>query len=228
MNINKENSKLFTLYPKDNLTDEQIKPYKEKLDLALSDPKIKNLAITGPYDSGKSSLLQSYFKNREFKRGKIKTWIRKLTGKNLQEYEFINLPNFFENTENNANNTMENNIEQSIVKQLLFTENPFCFPYSRINRLKAYPIWRVLSIDLLLFFSLLFQPVRNMTKKWDWQFYFIFGIFLVLISFWIAHIFSKISISAKIKAPVGESELDTNLDNTEKDKTDLFSYFEDE
>ena len=82
MNINKENSKLFTLYPKDNLTDEQIKPYKEKLDLALSDPKIKNLAITGPYDSGKSSLLQSYFKNREFKRGKIKTWIRKLTGKN--------------------------------------------------------------------------------------------------------------------------------------------------
>lgn len=228
MNINKENSKLFTLYPKDNLTDEQIKPYKEKLDLALSDPKIKNLAITGPYDSGKSSLLQSYFKNREFKRGKIKTWIRKLTGKNLQEYEFINLPNFFENTENNANNTMENNIEQSIVKQLLFTENPFCFPYSRINRLKAYPIWRVLSIDLLLFFSILFQPVRNMTKKWDWQFYFIFGIFLVLISFWIAHIFSKISISAKIKAPVGESELDTNLDNTEKDKTDLFSYFEDE
>ena len=228
MNINKENTKLFTLYPKDDLTEEQMKPYKEKLDLALSDPKIRNLAITGPYDSGKSSLLQSYFKSRDLKRGKIKNCIRKLKGKSFHEYEFINLPNFFENSKVNNNRTIEYNIERSIVNQLLFTENPFYFPYSRIDRLKPYPSWKVWLIDLLLFVSLFFQPIKSVIKQWDWEFYLISLILLVLISFWISHVFSKISINAKIKSPVGESELDADIDNSEKDKTDLFGYFEDE
>ena len=67
MNNRKKEINLFTLYPKDDLTVEQMKPYKDKLDIALSDPRIKNMAITGPYDSGKLSLLKSYFNNRMLK-----------------------------------------------------------------------------------------------------------------------------------------------------------------
>ena len=39
--------------------------YKDKLDHVLEDSNIKNIAITAPYDSGKTSFLKTYFKNRE-------------------------------------------------------------------------------------------------------------------------------------------------------------------
>ena len=39
-----------------------ISDYKSALDQAFSDAKLRNIAITGPYGSGKSSVLRSYFK----------------------------------------------------------------------------------------------------------------------------------------------------------------------
>lgn len=52
-----------------SLSADQIKPYKDRLDVALSDESasgdngIKNIAVTGIYGSGKSSVIHSYFDN---------------------------------------------------------------------------------------------------------------------------------------------------------------------
>lgn len=88
------------------------KIYREKLDQVLADIDIKNVAITAPYDSGKTTILKSYFKQRE---NKYKWYIRlnnslvdrvnrikkyfffrpNLLTK-IHDYEFINIPNFFD------------------------------------------------------------------------------------------------------------------------------------
>ena len=161
MNNRKKEINLFTLYPKDDLTVEQMKPYKDKLDIALSDPRIKNMAITGPYDSGKSSLLKSYFNNRMLKPQKNYQYLKmKLLQKNYDDYEFINLPNFFYGRDLEDKENIEKEIEKEVVKQLLFTEDPFKYPYSRISRLKEYSKWKILGIDILIFISILFLPSK--------------------------------------------------------------------
>ena len=43
------------------------KVYSEKLDELIDDPDVKNIAVTAPYDSGKTTILKSYFKKRESK-----------------------------------------------------------------------------------------------------------------------------------------------------------------
>ena len=52
------------LTPKD---DVDLTGYKEALDRAFNDNKIKNIAITGSYGSGKSSILNTYKKDSKLK-----------------------------------------------------------------------------------------------------------------------------------------------------------------
>lgn len=59
-NDSKESILFFDLMPIDNLSDEELKGYKEAIDFAISRDKIKNVAITGAYGSGKSSVIESY------------------------------------------------------------------------------------------------------------------------------------------------------------------------
>lgn len=50
---------------------EIINHYSEALDFALSDNSIKNIALTGPYGSGKSSIINTYIKSKETKSYKL-------------------------------------------------------------------------------------------------------------------------------------------------------------
>lgn len=53
--------------PFENLTpacDADISNYKQALDQAFSEPSLKNIAITGPYGAGKSSVLESYLQSQ--------------------------------------------------------------------------------------------------------------------------------------------------------------------
>ncbi|MFG7511541.1 YbiU family protein, partial [Klebsiella pneumoniae] len=63
-----EESVYDTLTPK-IITDSSVKHYFDALDFAFSKQDVKNIAITGPYGAGKSTVIQSYLKthlNREF------------------------------------------------------------------------------------------------------------------------------------------------------------------
>lgn len=46
-------------------TNVDISNYKQALDQAFSNPRLKNIAITGPYGAGKSSILESYLQSKE-------------------------------------------------------------------------------------------------------------------------------------------------------------------
>lgn len=53
-------SKFVNLAPTDQADKDGV--YSEALKFATTDPKVYNIALTGPYGSGKSSIIQSFLK----------------------------------------------------------------------------------------------------------------------------------------------------------------------
>ena len=53
------------LAPKTNISEEESKSFSDALKYALGNEEIHNIAITGSYGSGKSSLISSYIKRQE-------------------------------------------------------------------------------------------------------------------------------------------------------------------
>lgn len=160
------------LNAKDNVYVPKV--YSEKLDELIEDPNTNNIAVTAPYDSGKTTMLKSYLKNKE---NRYK-WYVKRTNElidginrikkyfffqpnllaNIKDYEFINIPNFFNtigneenqkasskdekkediNTENDRNKiNTEIELEKSIIEQLLYKPNTNKYPDSNLSRLKV-------------------------------------------------------------------------------------------
>lgn len=93
--------------------------YFNALDWALSNPDIKNIALSGPYGSGKSSIIQSYIKRHP----KIKALN-------------ISLATF--KVENSQDD--ENTIEEGILKQLFYKVDANKIPQSRYRKLRKISI----------------------------------------------------------------------------------------
>ena len=145
------------LYPKNDLNNEEIESYKVALDAALKDDRINNIAVTASYGVGKSTVLESYFNIRkESYPWYIKLYnasVRKVNAlkkqyllspkllNEIEDYEFINLPNFFDNLESSE-------LQKKVIEQLLFKTTPKNYPFSKLKRIKDTSI--VIDIANLL------------------------------------------------------------------------------
>lgn len=143
------------LYPYDFLERQKCEPEWSNLEKALNDTRVTNIAISAPYDTGKTSFVLSFFtkkyidflKDRYGGLGIIKSdeELRKEARDDISENKtkirFINLPNFFLE-EKGKNSEIE--LEKDIIGQLLFNSNPWHYPDSKIKRLKEYPFWGIL------------------------------------------------------------------------------------
>jgi len=120
--------------------------YKKSLDWALKNRKnndIKNIAITGPYGSGKTSIL--------------KTYMAKYGGKNLH-FLNISLATFKEEESNGEKNIKEDLlrlIELSILQQIFYHEKDSKIPDSRFRKIKNYKKTHLIITTLSLFFLIL-------------------------------------------------------------------------
>ncbi len=107
------------LTPIDNATNKEI--YFVALNEALSNDDIKNIALTGIYGSGKSSILKTFQKNYD-------------------NYNYLNisLASFKENTEPKPGEVESLNrlIELSILQQIFYKEKHSDIPDSRFKRIK--------------------------------------------------------------------------------------------
>lgn len=130
----------------------------DALDYALSQQNIHNIAVTGNYGSGKSSVLASYAK-------------RRLKGKCLN----ISLATFAMEEANDAGipsrqdakkpdealpETTVQKIEKSILQQIFYRNHGGKFPYSRFSRIKKIPRLKKCIIEGMVVLPLLLFPVK--------------------------------------------------------------------
>lgn len=129
-----------SLTPKDNLdkNNSYIKALKESID----DLKRKNIAISGIYGSGKSSIIESF--KEQYK-----------------EYKYldISLATFISSEEDN----LEEELERNILNQIFYKVSYDKMPYSRFRKIKNIRFLHIFKvtlifISLILTLSLLIKP----------------------------------------------------------------------
>ncbi|MBC2243151.1 hypothetical protein HCB25_03660 [Listeria booriae] len=252
---NKKGSTAGALYASDTIPEKDLRPYKESLDRALADERITNVAVTAPYGIGKSSVLESYFKQRkkEYRwhvRGfnvalRAMNWAKKKyffspkLFKERVDFEFVNLPKFF------PKDSQEKDIQKKIVEQLLFSSNPKRFPFSKIKRIKDSSVLRD-TISVLITLGLVsggiyFYGVLSNKPLINWNVIMQFGYYqkwlLIVLScsiLWFSlHVYRKIKIKVSKstingKGRIGPFELSSNEDGTNELSQNIFNTFSEE
>ena len=123
--------KFVNLAPTDKADEDWI--YFSALNKALEDPDVYNIALTGPYGSGKSSVIKSFIKRRK---------------KPVLE---ISLASFLPETDSISTKVSKQEIERSILQQMLYGSDANRLPLSRFKRIRAPRRWNwVVSLAILL------------------------------------------------------------------------------
>lgn len=128
--------RLFPLTPE--YIENEHKYYVDAINDALSDKNIRNIALSGNYGVGKSSILQEVARLHD----------RRVVELSLSTLAPINNQHLDESIPKQAT-TPTNRIQQEIVKQLLYLEDPVKAPDSRFRRIERFSIIRTASIAML-------------------------------------------------------------------------------
>lgn len=193
----RRNNKEKHVYPFFSLTPDsnakRIDAYQEAMDYALSRDDIKNIAVTGPYGAGKSSFLETYFKNHD-------------------DVLRISLAAFLGGMENASNNAdeqedgdinpvkarraeNERRLELSILQQIFYKFSADAVPYSRLSKTVSVSIkwylsrvlWTVTTLMAIFgvwqpdfFTPFVSQPIRVWIASWDWMIFWTSGSILLV------------------------------------------------
>ena len=211
-------SKINSLAPK---TDINIKAYREIIDNTLNELeyenssklKNKNIAFSGGYGTGKSSIIKTYFKDKnEVIYVSLGSYIEKnncpnfevtkeKTNKYINTKDSKDIPNEITTKIVNKSVNSDDSIEISILQQILYSVRPKHVPFSRFNRIDKFNSKRK-EIVFTLIISLILAPIlillniflskKNMTI----EFYYIYLlIIIILLCFFINHLLkNKLSI----------------------------------
>lgn len=162
------------LYPK-KLSLGEMEPYNNQLNQIVVDKKIKNVAITGPYGIGKSSVLETYFQKRSIEKKSI----------------FVNLPDFWQvktigknekikNLQENGNDTEtyekkrtsnsaveESVLQKKILEQIVFGSEANV-PFITIRKSNTTSLYKVLIFLILA--ALTLPSLGSSFSSWNWEY----------------------------------------------------------
>lgn len=114
---------------------ENFDTYEQTLNWAFQNEKVKNIALSGPYGSGKSSIIETFLKtHREIEESSIRVSLATFEVEHALEVEEDSQK---EEPTNRKIKISEKNIEKAIVKQLLYKVDARKIPQSRYRKL--YP-----------------------------------------------------------------------------------------
>ena len=212
-NVLKEQShlKLSRLSPLDKKNDVKVSLYLNHINDAIEDKEVYNIALTGVYGSGKSTILKSY--------------ISKFPNKTFLP---ISLASF---KEVNDYQGFKDEIQLTILQQILYSQSAEKLPESRINRISEINPWNrkyiskvliVLTFIVFSYFTLKFYLTQINPNNWSFSKSFSYGAFLstmffISSLFFIIQFFIKTLINSKInKINIkGEAEISSKGDSTD-------------
>lgn len=116
-------SKFVDLAPTDEADKAGV--YSEAIKFATSNAKVTNIALTGPYGSGKSSIIQSFLK--KYRRPAL----------------HISLAAFIPESDSGVENASRQEIERSILQQMLYGADANNLPLSRFKRIQSPGVWSI-------------------------------------------------------------------------------------
>lgn len=111
------------------ITNDSMKEYFKALDFAFLKKDVRNIAITGPYGAGKSTVILSY-----------------LNARLKKDFINVSLADFSMSGKKDAHPPENAEIELSILQQILYKENKDNLPDSRIDRIQNRNIKHVISL----------------------------------------------------------------------------------
>jgi hypothetical protein len=110
---------------------DQAGAYSTALIEATNNPRVMNIALTGPYGSGKSSIIQSFLKG--YKRPVLQISLAAFLPDTLPEPGSTN------------GNVGRQEIERSILQQMLYGADARRLPLSRFKRIQSPGRWSMLA-----------------------------------------------------------------------------------
>lgn len=148
------------LAPIDNV--ENFETYNQALNWAFQNKKVKNIALSGPYGSGKSSIIETFLKTHpKIEESSIRVSLATFEVEHALEVEEDSQK---EGPTNRKIKISEKNIEKAIVKQLLYKVDARKIPQSRYRKL--YPrkwtdaiVPAFLGTLLVVIFAAIIKPV---------------------------------------------------------------------
>lgn len=122
--VHEAQSKFIDLAPTEKADEAGV--YSDALLYATSNSRISNIALTGPYGSGKSSI--------------IKSFLKKYRHPVLQ----ISLAAFLPEATSTVGKVSKQEVERSILQQMLYGADANALPFSRFKRIKTPSRWSTL------------------------------------------------------------------------------------
>jgi len=127
-------SKFVDLAPTDEADKSGV--YSEAIQFATSNSKVLNIALTGPYGSGKSSIIQSFFK--KYRRSALHISLAAFVPEGIPE----------------GNKMSRQEIERSILQQMLYGADANKLPLSRFKRIQSPGVWSIFKSLYIMFGAL--------------------------------------------------------------------------
>ncbi len=118
-------SKFVDLAPTDQADKTGV--YSEAILFATNNEKVSNIALTGPYGSGKSSIIRSFLK--KYRRPAL----------------HISLAAFVPEADSGGEKVSRQEIERSILQQMLYGADANKLPLSRFKRIQSPGVWSILK-----------------------------------------------------------------------------------
>ncbi|WP_294207689.1 hypothetical protein [uncultured Chryseobacterium sp.] len=145
------NYKLEILSPVDKKNDPRIKKYLKHIKDAIDNKDVKNLALSGVYGSGKSTIIKS------FKSQYPETTIL-----------HISLASFNE-IQDGSYDKFKDQIQLNILQQIIYSQKADKLPESRINRISEINIWEKSNWIKVASFLVLFISTYLLLKFYAYQ-----------------------------------------------------------
>ena len=154
-----EETPFFSLAPTRKAQD--IDAYRMAMDFALRRNDVHNIAITGPYGSGKSSFLRTYFDGRNDGNNVLWISLASFLGASKGQVSLANTKGDGGESDENDGDTCfgeERRLELSILQQIFYKFPNAKVPYSRLSKTSSIPqswyckciAWAVITFALFI------------------------------------------------------------------------------